>query len=174
LLTREVVEAAAEKVNYIAFGIDLGSRAVMPAYAELAVLFDVRRGSLRYTGKSLARSDQTRLVDWFVAGMHTMRVDIQLLMLVCHDLNFFSPRALAVQGHQLERFRARAIQAAQAIDRPPLTSRNRYASNVESRLVSLAQRIANRPPLGLRYRALQPDKQREPCAVDEGDRSDGG
>ena len=98
VVTQRVLAAAAGKVDVLSIGIDLGTPP--DPHVELVAVFDVRAGKLvRWTGKSYPTSDQERTFVQ-VADVKTHLLEIageRVLILGCHDLNMFSPRAWAQQ-----------------------------------------------------------------------------
>src|ERR1044071_6092883 len=110
LMTDRIVEPVSDKIQYIAFGIDFEERQSRGRRAEVAVIYDLKMRRAYVTGKSLLRSGQRRTVQ-FGIDTHCMHIDGErILVLVCHDLNLFHPRAFASQGEELRRFRASAIE----------------------------------------------------------------
>lgn len=108
VITARVLREARGKIDSIAVGIDIARDAATGAYAELAALYDVRTRSFQLTGKSLPRSDQRTLVRVVDLGSHFIRAGKErVLVLGCHDLNFFSPRGRSRQakGGHLELLR---------------------------------------------------------------------
>jgi hypothetical protein len=85
-------------VRAIAIGVDTACN-ITGTYAEMIAFYETRRKSLAITGKSLPRSDQVRLVRVADLSSHFVQVGRErILLLGCHDLNFFSPRGRGRQA----------------------------------------------------------------------------
>lgn len=93
LLSRKFIRTCKGCADVVVLGVDIRD-AVTGAYAELIATVETSNGSITaITGKSLRRSDQRRLVTVPSLGTHLTRVaGERVLLLGCHDLNFFSPR----------------------------------------------------------------------------------
>lgn len=107
VVTPRVRGAAAGKVEVLTIGIDLANHDDT-AHAELVAVFDVKLGKVvRWTGKSYPTPRQERSLFQF-ADLNTHLLKIageRVLVLGCHDLNMFSPRAWANQARDGERRR---------------------------------------------------------------------
>jgi hypothetical protein len=104
VVTPRVGDAAKGKCRYVTLGIDLWSDDNVDA--ELVALVDL--GSLRilrWTGKSYPTSREERsLIQVVDLKSHLLRLgDERILLLGCHDLNMFSPRAWANQSRSSPR-----------------------------------------------------------------------
>lgn len=96
LLSPRVQEKARGKVDAIVVGVDVWDP--NGTYAELVALVDVATWSVHFTGKSLPRSDQPLVVRMTDLETHFVTVlGERVLLLGCHDLNFFSPRGRSRQ-----------------------------------------------------------------------------
>jgi hypothetical protein len=107
-VTDRVVRAARGKVDVFTVGIDL-LRDDRPEHAELVAVYDLSSRHVFWTGKSYPTSSQERhLVQVTDLNTHILRLaGERVLVLGCHDLNMFSPRAWANQGkHGLRRQRS--------------------------------------------------------------------
>lgn len=97
-MTDRVVKQAAQSVDVVAIGVDLATDATTNAYAELIALYDVNTRAIAFTGKSLPRSNQRTVVRVVDLGTHFISIcGERVLVLGCHDLNFFSPRGRGTQ-----------------------------------------------------------------------------
>jgi hypothetical protein len=93
-----VLTAAAGRVEVLTLGVDLGAPSA--EHVELVAIVDVVRGQvIRWTGKSYPTGYQEdSLLQVAALGSHLLRVaGERVLVLGCHDLNMFSPRARANQ-----------------------------------------------------------------------------
>ena len=98
VVTDRFVKQATGRIDVVAIGIDLTPDAVTNAYAELIALYDIKTRTVAFTGKSLPRSNQRTLVRFVDLGSHFISIGGErVLVLGCHDLNFFSPRGRGVQ-----------------------------------------------------------------------------
>ena len=106
VLTRQVLEAARTRAEFLTLGVDLNNRSgkremdrkARKTHAELVVIVDVNRGKpVQWTGKSYPVSWQERtLVQETNLESHLLPCGTdRVLVLGCHDLNMFSPRARA-------------------------------------------------------------------------------
>lgn len=98
VVTTQVCRLAKGKCRYLTLGIDVGSPEWMAA--ELVALVDLSsRTVIRWTGKSYPTSSQERtLIQVVDLNSHLVHIaDQRVLILGCHDLNMFSPRAWASQ-----------------------------------------------------------------------------
>jgi hypothetical protein len=107
VVTPKIFSAAAGKANVLTIGIDLGSGS-NGEHAELVAVFDMAKKKLvQWTGKSYPTGFQeSTLVQ--VADLDSHFISIageRVLILGCHDLNMFSPRARANQRPHGERRR---------------------------------------------------------------------
>lgn len=98
VMTNRVVKQATRSVDVVAIGVDVTTDATTNAYAELIALYDINTRAVVFTGKSLPRSNQRTLVRVVDLGTHFISIcGERVLVLGCHDLNFFSPRGRGVQ-----------------------------------------------------------------------------
>lgn len=100
LLTREVVNAAVARTQYLTIGIDVVD-GPENAHAELVAVYDTKNEQIiRWTGKSYPTGDQEHtLLHVTDLDSHLLRVaGERVLVLGCHDLNMFSPRGRANQA----------------------------------------------------------------------------
>ena len=106
VLIPSVMDAARGRVDYLTLGIDLTDRSgkrkmdrrARGAHAELVAIVDVAQGKpVQWTGKSYPVSWQERtLVQEVDLNSHLFCCEMErVLVLGCHDLNMFSPRAKA-------------------------------------------------------------------------------
>ena len=98
VLTRQVLEAARTRAEFLTLGVDLKDWSGTRTHAELVVIVDVNRGKpVQWTGKSYPVSWQERtLVQETNLESHLFPCGTdRVLVLGCHDLNMFSPRARA-------------------------------------------------------------------------------
>ena len=106
VLTPQVMDAARGRAEYLTLGVDLSDRSgkrkmdrgAHGTHAELVAIVEVARGEpVRWTGKSYPVSWQERtLVQELDLDSHLLRCGAErVLILGCHDLNMFSPRAEA-------------------------------------------------------------------------------
>ncbi|MGO9122885.1 MAG: hypothetical protein ACLQPD_35350 [Desulfomonilaceae bacterium] len=99
VLTERVLNAAHEKTEVLTIGIDVSSDH-RPEHAELVAVCELASRSVHWTGKSYPTGYQERhLVQ--VADIQTHLLELageRVLVLGCHDLNMFSPRARANQA----------------------------------------------------------------------------
>ncbi|MCG3201230.1 MAG: hypothetical protein NFCOHLIN_01096 [Gammaproteobacteria bacterium] len=107
VVTNEVLDAAQGKVRVITVGVDVWSKN-LAAHAELVAVFDVaKRRLVRWTGKSYPTIAQERTLVQ-VADLRSHLVEVageRVLVLGCHDLNMWSPRAWASQDKNSPRRR---------------------------------------------------------------------
>jgi len=98
-VTDRVVKAARGKVDVVTVGIDL-VRDDRPEHAELVAVYDLKTRRVFWIGKSYPTGSQERhLVQVTDLNTHILRLaGERVLVLGCHDLNMFSPRAWANQG----------------------------------------------------------------------------
>ena len=101
VITQDVFEAATGVVDVITIGLDLNAGKT-PRYphAELVFLFKVPSGErIGVTGKSypLASQEHTLVHASDLASHFMEAAGERVLVLGCHDLNLFSPRAYANQ-----------------------------------------------------------------------------
>ena len=105
VLTAEVLRAARGRAAFLTFGVDLNDwsgkqkmdRRARGTHVELVAVVDVEQGkAVRWTGKSYPVSWQERtLVQETDLESHLFRCEPErVLVLGCHDLNMFSPRAI--------------------------------------------------------------------------------
>ena len=97
VLTRQVLEAARTRAEFLTLGVDLNDSDTK-THAELVAIVDVNRGKpVQWTGKSYPVSWQERtLVQETNLESHLFSCGTdRVLVLGCHDLNMFSPRARA-------------------------------------------------------------------------------
>jgi hypothetical protein len=100
VVTERVCRAARGKADVLTIGIDLADDD-SEEQAELVAILDVaKRRVVRWTGKSYPTARQERtLVHVVDLDSHLLKVaDERVLVLGCHDLNMFSPRARANQA----------------------------------------------------------------------------
>jgi hypothetical protein len=99
VVTDRVVRAARKKVDIVTVGIDL-NRADRSEHAELVAIYDLKTRRMFWTGKSYPTGAQERnLVQVTNLKTHMLRLaGERVLVLGCHDLNMFSPRAWANQA----------------------------------------------------------------------------
>ena len=106
VLTPRVMDAARGRADYLTLGVDLNDRSgkgkmdrrARGTHAELVAIVDVaRRKPVQWTGKSYPVSWQERtLVQEVDLDSHLFCCETErVLVLGCHDLNMFSPRAEA-------------------------------------------------------------------------------
>ena len=106
VLTPRVLDAARGRVDFLTLGVDLNDgsgkrkmdRRPRGTHAELVTIIDVERGEpMHWTGKSYPVGWQERkLVLETDLESHLLRCGKErVLVLGCHDLNMFSPRAWA-------------------------------------------------------------------------------
>lgn len=106
VLTPRVVDAARGRAEYLTLGVDLNDRSgkrklergARGTHAELVAIVDIAKGEpVQWTGKSYPVSQQERtLVQEVDLDSHLFRCETErVLVLGCHDLNMFSPRAKA-------------------------------------------------------------------------------
>ena len=104
VLTSQVMEAAHGRTDYLTLGVDLNDksgkrkmeRKARGTHAELVAIVDIARGEpVQWTGKSYPVSWQERtLVQETDLNSHLFCCETErVLVLGCHDLNMFSPRA---------------------------------------------------------------------------------
>lgn len=98
-LTERVLRAARGKIDVLTVGIDL-SRKGRQEHAELVAICELANRRILWTGKSYPTADQERhLVQVVDLSTHLVEIaDERVLVLGCHDLNMFSPRAWANQA----------------------------------------------------------------------------
>lgn len=107
VLSPAIHQAARGKVKYLTLGVDLTTERKMKGpHVELVGVYDVQHDRFAgWTGKSypLATQENT-LVQVTDLGSHLLELDGErVLLLGCHDLNMFSPRAHANQKPGSER-----------------------------------------------------------------------
>ena len=106
VLKPQVLDAARGRADFLTLGVDLNDRSgkrkmdrgARQTHAELVAIVDVERGEpVRWTGKSYPTIWQSRaLVQEVDLESHLFRCGTErVLILGCHDLNMFSPRAEA-------------------------------------------------------------------------------
>ena len=106
VLTPSVMDAARGRTDYLTLGVDLNDRSskrkmdrkARGTHAELVAIVDIARGEpVQWTGKSYPVSWQERtLVQEAGLDSHLFCCETErVLILGCHDLNMFSPRAKA-------------------------------------------------------------------------------
>ena len=106
VLAPQVLDAARGRADFLTLGVDLNDRSgkrkmdrgARQTHAELVAIVDVERGEpVRWTGKSYPVTWQERaLVQEVDLESHLLRCAAErVLILGCHDLNMFSPRAEA-------------------------------------------------------------------------------
>jgi len=98
LVTPRVASAAKGKCRYLTVGVDLGNEHGVEA--ELVAVLDLGcRKAVRWTGKSYPTPAQERtLIQIVDLDSHLLKLaGERILVLGCHDLNMFSPRAWANQ-----------------------------------------------------------------------------
>jgi len=115
VLTSEVLEKARGRARFLTLGIDfyfIGKRKMDrqagKTHAELVAIIDLDQGEpVGWTGKSYPVSWQERtLVQESDLESHLFHADDErVLVLGCHDLNMFSPRAWAVMRTGSEKYR---------------------------------------------------------------------
>lgn len=123
VLGPEICRAARGRVRYITLGVDLTTPAKMKGpHAELVGVYDVEKDRFAgWTGKSypLATQEQS-LVQVTDTASHLMTLDGErVLVLGCHDLNMFSPRAYANQTEGSRRRQRTEAMRADAEDFSP-------------------------------------------------------
>ena len=100
-VTNRVLKAAAGKVDVLTIGIDLYSDERQERYehAELVAIYEIASRRVFWTGKSYPTIGQERdLVQVVDLRTHLQRLaGERVLVLGCHDLNMFRPRARARQ-----------------------------------------------------------------------------
>ncbi len=98
ILTKRVRNAAEGKVDVLTVGIDL-MNAGSYAHAELVAIYESASKRIRWTGKSYPTQSQERhLIQVADLSTHFLNLANEtVLVLGCHDLNMFSPRARANQ-----------------------------------------------------------------------------
>lgn len=107
VVTRRVFLAAKGKTKFLTIGIDLRD-GPKNSHAEFVAVYDIGRAKLvGWTGKSYPTPRQERaLVQVSDVKTHLMHLaGERILVLGCHDLNMFSPRARANQAAKGERRR---------------------------------------------------------------------
>ncbi len=118
VVNRRVLTAAAGKAEVLTLGVDL--RAPSGAeHVELVAIVDVVSGQVvRWTGKSYPTGYQEHsLLHVAALSSHLLRVaGERVLVLGCHDLNMFSPRAHANQDPEGQR-RLRCDSMREMVDR---------------------------------------------------------
>lgn len=91
--------ALKKKADFFTFGVDIGDiNGKCPFFAELVATYDTQKEKVIYwTGKSYpTTSEQNRLIGCSNLETHCQQLDgYRVLVLGCHDLNIFSPRARA-------------------------------------------------------------------------------
>lgn len=98
VVTPRVISLAGGKINYLTLGVDLGSE---DCTAELVAVLDMGTGKIvGWTGKSYpAPRQEASLIQVADLESHCFRLrGERVLVLGCHDLNMFSPRAWANQS----------------------------------------------------------------------------
>ena len=106
VLTPQVLDAARGRADFLTLGVDLNDRSgkgkmegkARETHAELVAIVDVERGeTVHWTGKSYPVSwqDSTLVQEADVASHLFQCRTERVLVLGCHDLNMFSPRAKA-------------------------------------------------------------------------------
>jgi len=115
VLTSVALEKARGRARFLTLGIDfysIGKRKMDrqdgKTHAELVAIIDLDQGKpVGWTGKSYPVSGQERtLVQERALESHRFHVDDErVLVLGCHDLNMFSPRARAAMKDGSERYR---------------------------------------------------------------------
>lgn len=103
-VTSRVLKAAVGKVDVLTIGIDLESD---EGYAELVAIYEIGSRRVYWTGKSYPTIGQERdLVQVVDLHTHLQRLGGErILVLGCHDLNMFSPRARASQDEDGARWK---------------------------------------------------------------------
>ena len=106
VLTPQVLSAARGRTQFLTLGVDLNDgsgkrkmdRRSRGTHAELVAIVDVEKGeAVQWTGKSYPTSWQAHaLVQEVNLNSHLLECGAErVLVLGCHDLNMFSPRARA-------------------------------------------------------------------------------
>jgi hypothetical protein len=120
VVSAEVLRAAVGRCRYLTLGIDLESSAGLDA--ELIGIFSLEDGSVvGWTGKSYPTGGQEEeLIQVVDLWTHFLKAgEHRVLVLGCHDLNVFSPRAHANQNpYGPRRERSDAIRKIVAQFRP--------------------------------------------------------
>ncbi len=134
VVTSRVLAAAKGTVQVITLGVDLEQGEVpRDPHAELVFVFEVQSGNcVAVTGKSYPVGYQEDTLV-HVADLETHFVDVageRVLVLGCHDLNLFSPRAYANQssdGHR--RIRTDEFQALARDFRPTVVLQHPHTTD---------------------------------------------
>ncbi len=119
-LTQEFYRAAQSKIRYLTLGVDVVTDTTFKTpHAELVAVVDIQqRKIVHWTGKSYPHSKQEHtLVHETNLNSHLFTTDTQdkVLILGCHDLNLFSPRAFHNQSPgSMRRRRTEAMETTVA------------------------------------------------------------
>lgn len=94
--------ALSKITRFITLGVDScrdGLYSNNGPHIELVGVFDLEKNKYRWTGKSYPTTHQARYLVRMNLESHFMRLNGDMVMILgCHDLNLFSPRAHAVAG----------------------------------------------------------------------------
>lgn len=134
IMDPELRKLAQNKVDFITIGIDVClDEGVSGPHAELIGVYDVKAGKVvGFTGKSypLGAQEET-LVQ--VADLHSHFMELggdKVMILGCHDLNMFSPRAIANHKPGTERSnRSKAMRKLAEAENPVVVLQHPHATD---------------------------------------------
>ena len=134
VLTPAIRKAAKGKARYITLGVDVTTdRKMRGPHAELVGVYDVKQDKiLGWTGKSYPLAVQEGTLSHVTdVGSHFFNLDGERVMILgCHDLNMFSPRAYANQSEGGDRrLRTEAMREAAEAFQPTVVLQHPHGTD---------------------------------------------